>query len=162
MSPLDIIIALPLLFFAFKGWRRGAVKEITTLAGIVVGCRLAARLATAAAQWLHIEGNGAVLAGFLVIFAAAIVAAYILGRAVEGFLKLVKADGINHLLGALGGLACGLCILSVLLNFILFVDNEHHLITPEAQAKSVLYRPTYTLGNHLTARIHTFIENRKC
>ena len=162
MSPIDIIIALPLLFFLFKGWKRGAVNEIFTLAGIIVGCRLAARLATEAAAWLHIDGQGAVLAGFLLVFAAAVVGAYFLGKAVEGFLKLVKANWLNHLLGALVGVACGLCILSVLLNFILFIDSERHLVTPEAQAKSVLYKPVYTLGNHLTARIHDFIETKKC
>ena len=162
MSPIDIILAIPLLFFLFKGWKRGAVNEIFTLAGIIVGARLAARLATAAAAWMHIDGKGAVLAGFLVVFAAAVVGAYFLGKAVEGFLKLVKANWLNHTLGALGGLACGLCILSVLLNFILFIDNEHHLITPEAQAKSVLYKPTYTVGNHLTAKVNDFIEKKKC
>ena len=162
MSPIDIIIAIPLLVFLFKGWRRGAVNEIFTLAGIIVGARLAARLATAAAAWLHIDGKGAVLAGFLVVFSAAVVGAYFLGKAVEGFLKLVKANWLNHTLGALGGLACGLCILSVLLNFILFIDNEHHLITPEIQSKSILFKPTYTVGNHLTAKVHDFIEKKKC
>ena len=161
MSPIDIIIAIPLLFFLFKGWKRGAINEIATLAGIIVGAKLAARLATAAAEWMHIDGKGAVLAGFLVVFAAAVVGAYFLGKAVEGFLKLAKANWLNHLLGALGGLACGLCILSVLLNFVLFIDNEHNLVTPEAQAKSVLYKPAYTLGDQLTARIHAFIEERK-
>lgn len=161
MSPLDIIIALPLCFFLFKGWKRGAVREISTLAGIIVGCRLAARLATAAAAWLHVEGTGAVLAGFLVVFAATVAGAYILGRAVEGFLKLVKANWLNHFLGALGGMACGLCILAVLLNFVLFIDNEHHLVTPETQAKSVLYKPTYTIGNSLTARLHSFVNHHK-
>ena len=161
MSPLDIIIAVPLFFFLFKGWKRGAVNEIFTLAGIIVGARLAARLATQAAEWLHVDGKGAVLAGFLVVFAAAVVGAYILGKAIEGFLKLVKADWLNHLLGALGGVACGLCILSVLLNFILFIDNEQHLITPEVQTQSVLYKPTYTLGNHLTAKVHEFLSTSK-
>ena len=161
MSPLDIIIAIPLVFFVFKGWKRGAVREISTLAGIIVGCRLAARLSTAAAEWLHIHGSGAVLAGFLVVFAAAVAGAYLLGRAVEGFLKLVKANWLNHLLGALGGLACGLCILSVLLNFILFIDDGHHLVTTETQTQSVLFRPTYTLGNHLTEHLHTFINTHK-
>lgn len=161
MSPLDIIIAIPLLFFLFKGWKRGAVNEIFTLAGIIIGARLAARLATAAAEWLHLDGKGAMLAGFLIVFAATVVGAYFLGKAVEGFLKLVKANWLNHILGALAGLACGLCILSVLLNFVLFVDSEHHLVTPEVQAMSTLYKPTYTLGNHLTARIHDFINTHK-
>ena len=147
MSPIDIILAIPLLFFLFKGWKRGAINEISTLAGIIVGARLAARLATVAAEWLHIDGKGAVLAGFLVVFAAAVVGAYFLGKAVEGFLKLVKANWLNHLLGAVAGLACGLCILSVLLNFVLFIDSEQHIVTPEAQSKSVLYKPTSTLGN---------------
>lgn len=161
MSPIDIIIAIPLVFFLFKGWKRGAINEVFTLAGIIVGARLAARLATAAAGWLHIDGKGAVLAGFLIVFAAAVVGAYFLGKAVEGFLKLVKANWLNRLVGALGGLACGLCILAVLLNFILFIDSEHHLITPEAQAKSVLYKPTYALGNHLTTKLHEFIDTHK-
>ena len=158
MTALDIIIAIPLIWFIYRGWKRGAIHQIATLAGIIIGCRLAAHLAVAAAEWLHIDGKGAVLAGFLIVFAAAVAGAYFLGKAVEGFIKLVKVDWLNHILGGIGGLAIGLCILSVLLNFILFVDAKHDLITPETQKKSILYEPTYSIGNTLTATIHQKIK----
>ena len=49
-------------------------------------------------------------------------------------------------------------IAAVLLNFILFVDAKHDLITPETQKKSILYEPTYSIGNTLTATIHQKIK----
>ena len=37
MTFLDIIIAIPLVIFIWKGWRKGLVFELANLAGLVVG-----------------------------------------------------------------------------------------------------------------------------
>ena len=73
MTILDILLAIPLVYFIYKGWRRGIVFEITTLLGILAGCWAAAHLSTWVADALNLKGEGAVLAAFFITFMGAVI-----------------------------------------------------------------------------------------
>lgn len=158
MNVLDIILAIPLCYFIYKGWRRGFIFELAALFGIIIGCWAAVHLSTWVAEMLNLEGEGSVLFAFFITFIAVMVGAYFLGKAIEGFIKMVKADLLNKFLGALIGMVKCLCVLSILLNFILLVDRHHIIITPKVQQESKLYKPTYTIGNKLTATLKSYIQ----
>lgn len=167
MNTLDIILAIPLCYFIYKGWRRGFIFELAALAGIIAGCWAAIHLSTFVADALGIEGEGTVLIAFFVTFLGVVIGAYFLGKAIEGIIKMVKANTLNKLLGAIFGMAKCLCVLSILLSFVLIVDKNHVIITPETQQESKLYKPTYTIGNKLTTALKTYVqeireENSKC
>lgn len=159
MNVLDIILAIPLCYFIYKGWRRGLIFELAALVGIIVGCWAAIHFSSWVANLLHLEGEGALLIAFFITFVGVVVGSYFLGKAVEGFIKMVKADALNRILGALIGMAKCLCILSILLNFILLIDYNHDIITPKIQQESKLYKPTYNIGNRLTTTLKTQIQH---
>ena len=46
MTFLDILIAIPLCYFIYKGWRRGIIFEVATLLGILAGIWAAVHLST--------------------------------------------------------------------------------------------------------------------
>jgi membrane protein required for colicin V production len=161
MNFLDIIIAIPLLFFIYKGWRRGIIFEIATLAGILVGCWAAIHLSTWIAELLDLQGEGSILFAFFIAFMGAIVAAYFLGKLIEGLVKMVKAQFLNKLLGSLAGMLKCLLVISILLNFILLIDHNHVIITPKAQEESILYKPAYKIGNKLSASLKTYIIQKR-
>ena len=110
------------------------------------------------ADLLGLEGEGSLLIAFFITFLGVVVGSYFLGKAIEGFIKMVKADALNRILGALVGMAKCLCVLSVLLNFVLLIDLNHIIITPKLQEESKLYKPTYTIGNKLTATLKTHLN----
>ncbi len=153
MNILDIILAIPLCYFIYKGWRRGLIFEMAALVGIIVGCWAAIHFSSWVADLLDLKGDSALLIAFFITFLGVVIGSYFLGKAVEGFIKMVKADALNRILGALAGMAKCLCVLSVLLNFVLLIDYNHIIITPKVQQESKLYMPTYTLGNKLTATL---------
>ncbi|MBO4599526.1 MAG: CvpA family protein [Bacteroidales bacterium] len=157
MNVLDIILAIPLCYFIYKGWKRGLIFELAALAGIIVGCWAAIHFSTWVAELLHLEGEGSVLIAFFITFIGVVVGSYFLGKAIEGIIKMVKANALNKILGALVGMAKCLCVLSVLLNFILLIDYNHIIITPKVQQESKLYKPTYVLGNKLTSTLKTYL-----
>lgn len=161
MNLLDILLAIPLCYFIWKGWKRGLIFEVATLVGIIIGIWACIHFSTWVAEALNIQGEGAVLIAFFITFAAVVVGAFFLGRAIEGVFKMVKLGGINKLAGALFGMAKCLCVLSVLLNFILLVDHEQIIITPEAQKESQLFKPTHTIGNKLTAQLQNYVVEKR-
>jgi len=91
----------------------------------------------------------------------AVVIAYFLGKVVEGLFKMVKAEFVNKLLGSVVGMLKCLIVVSILLNFILLIDRNHILITPKLQEESILYKPTYTIGNKLSRSLKTYIIEKR-
>ncbi len=158
MNLLDIILAVPMCFFIYKGWKRGFIFELAALVGVVLGCWAAIHFSTWVAGILKIKGEGTVLIAFFITFAAVVAASFFLGKAVEGFIKMVKANGLNKILGAVMGMLKIVCILAVLLNYILIIDQHQGVITPKVQQESLFFRPVHNVGNHLTARLHNYVE----
>lgn len=161
MNLLDILLALPLCFFIYKGWRRGLVREVVTLAGILVGVWAATHLSADIAQLLPIEGENAPLVAFIITFIASLLLAYLLGRLVEGMLKMVKLSLVNRLLGALLGAGKALVVLSIVLNLIVTIDKKEWLLTSSTKEASLLYRPVQTTGDKLTAELKEAMANYK-
>ena len=161
MNLLDIILAIPLCVFIFKGWKRGIIFELAALAGILVGAWAAGHFSTAVAEALNLEGDGAVLIAFFITFLAVIVGTYFLAKAVEGVIKIVKINFVNKLLGAVLGMLKCLCVLSIFLNFIILIDRQQVIITPEAQAESILYKTTHKIGKKLTETLVNYVHEKR-
>ena len=161
MNVLDIVLGLPMLFLVYKGWRRGFVREVTTLIGVLLGIWASVHLSQQVAEWLDLRGESAVLIAFFVCFVGALVLAYLLGHMIEGLLKAANISIVNRIAGAASGLLKALCILAVLLNYVVMFDKQETLITSVTKEKSVLYKPVYTTGNRLTASLKQYVDEHK-
>ena len=161
MQLIDILLALPLLFFIYKGWKKGLVREVATLVGLLAGIWACVHLSQQVAEWLNLDSENAILVAFIVTFIAVLVLTYMLGRCVEGLLKAAKLSLLNRLAGALLGTVKALCILAVLLNYVVMFDKQEAVIKPEVKKSSLLYKPVYSVGNRLTASLKQFIDDHK-
>lgn len=161
MNVLDILIAIPLVFYFYKGWKRGFIFEVAALAGIVVGCWAAVHFSTWVADQLDFRGEGAVLIAFIITFIGVVIGAFFLGKAIEGFIRMVKANGLNKLLGAVMGLAKSFCVVAVLLSFVVMVDTHQRLVTPTVKERSSLYRPAMKAGSKLTATLKVYVDAKR-
>ena len=161
MQLIDILLAIPLLFFIYKGWKKGLVREVATLAGLLAGIWACVHLSQQVAMWLNLDSENTILIAFIVTFVAVLVLTYLLGRCVEGLLKAAKLSLLNRLAGALLGTVKALCILAVLLNYVVMFDKQEVVIKPEAKENSLLYKPVYNVGNQLTASLKQFIDDHK-
>ena len=161
MQLIDILLAIPLLFFIYKGWKKGLVREVATLVGLLAGIWACVHLSQQVAMWLNLDSENTILIAFIVTFVAVLVLTYLLGRCVEGLLKAAKLSLLNRLAGALLGTVKALCILAVLLNYVVMFDKQEVVIKPEAKENSLLYKPVYNVGNQLTASLKQFIDDHK-
>ena len=161
MNFLDLILAVPLCWCIYKGFKRGIIFELAMLVGIVAGCYLAIHLAKAVSGIIGIKGEVSVLVAFLIIFVAVIVGAFFLGKCIENLVKLVKAGLLNKLLGAVLGMLKCVCILSVLTSFVLMADPHGHIITQNTREGSVLFNPINKVGTALTAQLKTYVAQKR-
>lgn len=157
MTILDILLLIPIGWLVFVGWKKGIIREAATLAGIVAGIWAAVHLSQLVATLLGLTGESAILIAFFITFVGAMVLAYLLGRSIEGLMKAAKLSLVNHLAGALLGMAKALCILAVVLNGLVMLDKGEVILSPETKERSILYRPVYATGNRLMASLKDFI-----
>ena len=161
MNFLDLIIALPLGYLIFKGYRRGLIFEFASLLAIVLGSALAVRFANWFSVLVGLEGRNAYLISFFVIFLIVIVLSLSVAKLVEKFVKLMHVGIVNNLAGALLGLLKGLCIVGVLLYYTAVIDLNEKVLTRDAKQQSMLYRPVERSGKHLAGRMEAYLNERK-
>ena len=161
MNFLDLILAIPLGWLIFKGYRRGLIFELASLAGVALGTMLAVRFARWFADWVGFTGQNAFIIAFFILFVAVVVLSMALGKLVERFVKLVHVGFLNNLAGALFGLLKGLCILGVLVYFVAVIDLNGRILTRDVKQSSMLYRPVERMGNRLVGMAGDYLEQRR-
>jgi len=169
MSTLDIILALFLFYFAFKGFTNGFIISIATLAGLILGFYAASHFSEFTANWLQhdmgLKSGNIKLIAYIVTFVIVVVLIFLLGRFMTGVVKTVGLGIVNRLAGALFGIAKGLLIASLL--FLLFarIDPHESLLTATHKKGSVLYKPVSAIApaviplvKKYTAEIEEFVK----
>lgn len=157
MCLLDIILAIPLCYCIYKGFKRGIIFELAALVGVIVGCFAAIHFSRLVAKLIGLQGEWALLIAFLITFIGVVALSFFLGKCIENLIKLAKAGILNKLLGAVLGMIKCVCIVSVLLNFVLLADPGKKIITEQTQEKSILFKPVHSVGNRLTSQLKTYV-----
>ena len=113
MNLLDILILSTVLFFIIKGLIRGFIREIASLAGVVLGIILAARyqyeLTEVTKEFLN-PSPYLPLISFIVIFICVVVGCNLLGWLIRMVLKKAPLGWVDRLLGLCFALVKGVVI----------------------------------------------------
>lgn len=151
MTSIDIIILVPLLWGAYKGFRSGLISEFAQFAGLVLGFLIAFKASHLLSFWLI--GNWKVpekyvsTLSFTLMFIAVLIAVYILSRTLEKLLKAISLEWLNKIGGILVGGIKYLLIFGIVLKFIINLDQKENLIKAETKQNSILLKPAlYTAG----------------
>lgn len=158
MNILDIILAVPLIYFVWKGYTKGLIYEVTALIGLVLGTYIAIRFSNVVCESLGLAGEGALLIAFFITFIGVLFLAHWAGKLMEGVLKMVKANFINHILGAIFGMLKCVCILSVICYYVSMIDSQEIFLTHNAKTESVLYQPINRTGNKVIGQLKVYVQ----
>lgn len=158
---LDIILAIPLIYFIYKGWKRGLVFEAAALAGVALGAYAAVHFSQWVADLIGLTGENTVLIAFFITFVGVLVLAFFLGKCIEGIFKMVKLNSLNKILGALLGMLKCVVAISVLLSYVMMIDFEEKVITPQAKESSVLFNPINKTGNKITHDLKNYVAEKR-
>lgn len=124
----DSIAIVVIIFFAYKGYKKGLITETFKILGVVVGMMLAFRLTTRAAAWVasvypRAKGADKIL-GFVLVFLITLIIFMIIAKFVKYFLKEILAEWLDKPGGALFGGIKGLLIITVFLPIFLFLPDS--------------------------------------
>ncbi len=145
MNYFDLIIAIPLLWAAYKGFRKGLVVEICSLIalalGIYGGIHFSDRMSALLRDHLGLTTEFLPVIAFALTFLLIVAGVHLLGRLVERMLALVAMKTMNKLLGSVFGILKVGLIIGVLLVVLNALDERASFFPKEVREKSLLYEP---------------------
>jgi membrane protein required for colicin V production len=151
MNLVDILIWIALLTFAVKGFMKGLVMEVCSLAGVVVGGWAALVYCHPIAEVLrqHSKLPSALtsILSFGLIFLSLGLLFFFLGHLLTTFFKIALLGGLNRIGGVLMGLVQGALVVSVLLSFA--GSKQVPMTVSSHLASSATARPFLACGNKI-------------
>lgn len=123
MTYVDYIILGGLAFFLVKGYFKGLINQVMSIAGMISGLIIAWKFYPLVSQFgtdLGIPETVSMVISFILIYAAVVFIAKFLGKILHKLAKALFLGWVNRLAGALFGLIEGLLLITILLVLISF------------------------------------------
>jgi len=153
MNTLDYIILFPVVAGFIIGLFKGLIKEVISLAIVVLGIYLSRIFAPLASDlltnWLDISPKGAQPLGFIAVFSVVAIALTLAGRMLHGVVQSLSLGFLNSIVGGIFGSLKIALLISLLLNIVHALDHKFSIIEPETREKSLLYEPVKELAPDL-------------
>jgi membrane protein required for colicin V production len=142
MEILDIILILPLIYGAWKGFQKGFVMELFTILALVVGLYAAFNFSDQFSKYMEfakVDHSYMPALSFLVLFLAVGAMVYFGGKALEQVLKIAQLSTINKVVGASLGLLKWLYVSACVLMFFVSLDKNEKVIKKSNKENSFMY-----------------------
>jgi len=157
MNWLDIVLAIPLLWFTYKGFRNGFIIELASLAALILGIFVALHFSFYAEDYLRdnfeIAENYLYIISFAITFIIVAVLVYLVGKIIHKLVSIIALGFLNRLVGGIFGLLKTALVLSVILYFLNGFDTDSSIIKPEVKSDSYLYDPIQSLVPMIIPRL---------
>ncbi len=145
LNYFDIVIAILLLWSAYRGFSKGFLIMAASLAALILGVWGAIRFSDLTANLLienfTLSGKYTALIAFALTFIAIVIAVHLLARAMDKLVKAVALGIVNRLAGLLFALLRTAFILSIVLVLLNSIDQRAPFIPEEHKENSLLYKP---------------------
>ena len=164
MNILDIIILICLVPAIIQGIRKGFVSQVISTASIFIGIWLASKYSIAVAGWLggfitNASEQALKITGFALILVAACLILLLVGKVLEGLVKLITLGWLNRLLGV--AFAIVKCVLILGATSFLFeqLNTSFNLVSTEYIADSSLYGTVKDVANTVFPYAKSLLTN---
>lgn len=145
ISIFDLIIALPLIWAGFKGFKKGLVVEVFSLLALILGVFCAIYFPEFAGDLIQtnfqIKADLIPILAFVVTFIVVVILVNLTGNIIEKMIDVLALGFFNKL----GGLAFGIIKSALVLSILLFLfeglNKKWNLIDEDSKENSILYGP---------------------
>ncbi len=145
MNVLDIIFLLPLLFALYKGFKKGLIYMVASLAALVLGLLGAVKLWPFFAGLLNalfsIAPDHLHAIAFSVAFLSIVLLVHLIAFLAEKLLKAVALSFVNRFLGMGFGVVVAAFVISMVLWPLNELNAQRQIIKPDHIEGSLLYKP---------------------
>ena len=141
----DIVLGALLLFGLIRGWMLGFIRQLFSLAGLLIallGTRyLATPVATLLCRWTQVSENIVRPLSCLLLFLAILLLSALCARVLQKMVHWVRLGALDAIAGILCYELKIILIASLLINLYEIADPESALIDSRTRENSYLYPP---------------------
>ena len=141
MNFLDIIIAIPLLWGAIRGFLKGLIIEAASLIALGIGIFAGLHFSYYITSPIGLKSEYAPLIGFIITFVLVVITVFLLAKILEKSINLLALGFVNKLAGAFFSMVKFAFILSVILMILEKADPFGSFIPTKTKDSSLLYSP---------------------
>jgi membrane protein required for colicin V production len=145
MNYIDVIIIVILGLGMVRGFINGLVKEVASLAALLLGIWGAVKFSGFTAEKLYdyfdLTGKYVGIVSFIITFSIIVVIIHFIGLLVDKLIDAVSLSFINRLLGIIFGLFKSVLILSVVLLVLNAINARKTFLPNDKIEESMLYNP---------------------
>jgi membrane protein required for colicin V production len=148
MSVIDIILIIPILWFAYKGFSKGLVIEVISLLAFGLAIYAGINFTDYISGLIDDDQSNKYLPiiSFSILFIGVLILVFMLGKIIERAVKSVRLEMINKIAGAVFGGAKIALIMSVLLVILRSYDEKLGFIPEKIKTDSLLFEPITKLS----------------
>lgn len=146
----DILLSVPLVWMAYKGFTRGFIMEVTRFVALVAGVYLAARFSELLSEYLYrntsVTWDFLPIVSFAIILVGVIVLVHLFGKMLGKVVRMAAMGWADKASGALFGLSRAALLLSLLLMLLNRFGALESFDRSETASRSLLYRPVLSIA----------------
>ena len=164
---VDILILIPLIYAAWKGFQHGLIIEVFTLLALFVGIYAGIHFSDFTAKWLREtcswESDYLPVIAFTFTFLGVGAMVYFAGKMIEQAAKVTRLSPANKFFGVLFSLLKMTYFLSVFFVLLESYDDKGHFIPQKMKDESMLYIPVSKVSTTLTPALKEstiFLKNK--
>lgn len=159
MNYIDIILGILLVLAAIRGFSKGLIAEVASLAALILGIWGTIQFSYVTSDFLveyfNLNTDYLNLISFVVTFVVIVIVVHIVGNVVNKMVETVMLGFVNKLAGLVFGVLKSALILSIILVLFNKIDEDVHILPENTKENSRMYEPIRSFA----PSIFPFIEN---
>jgi len=145
MNTIDLVFAILLLWAAYRGYSKGFIVQLATLAALLLGILGAVMFSDFTSGLIikkfDVSGQYLPIISFAITFIVIVIAVHLLAKMINKLVDAIALGIVNRLLGVLFSVVKIAFVVSIILVLINKVDNKYNFIPDDTKNNSLLYRP---------------------
>ncbi len=158
MNFLDIIFIIPIIWLAYKGFKKGLIIELTSLVALVLGVYLAYYFSNYTADFLrdmfNVGEKYMSIISFTLTFIVVVISCYIVGKMLEKFVDIIMLGFLNKIVGSFFGILKAVFVLSIIIYIINSYDQNQNIISKKLRDNSILYNPISSVAEIILPKLN--------
>jgi membrane protein required for colicin V production len=142
---VDIILIIPLLWGAFKGFRKGLIVELASILAIILGVYACSQFSDLVAGFLgthlhsHVSSLYLSIISVIILFLGVVILTFFIAKRIQKLAEALFLGIANRILGAIFGAFKWALLISFVLYFFDILNQKAGIVSQTSLEHSVVY-----------------------
>jgi membrane protein required for colicin V production len=145
MNTIDLVFAILLLWAAYRGFSKGFIVQLATLAALLLGILGAVMFSDFTSGLIiknfDVSGQYLPIISFALTFIAIVIGVHLLAKMINKLIDAIALGIVNRLLGVLFSVLKIAFVVSIILVLVNKADSKYNFIPDDTKDNSLLYKP---------------------